>query len=136
MCAKLANARSQAGACNPLVLRIPQFPMFPLRTTHEAQHDWHAFAISAVDHGIVCNLQLPAKQVQTEILSIMHDGGVSLGLVPEEEIGRVDATSDQIVPAVYLQVEVAPGSDLRNAVICVACLRNFANTEIYRLRVG
>ena len=84
MGAKLANTRAQAGSGDPLVLCIPQVPMFPLRATHESQHHWHAFTISPVDHGVIGDLQLPAKQVEAEILGVMHDVRIALRIVPND----------------------------------------------------
>ena len=110
--------------------------MLPLRAAHESQHDRHAFAIGPFDHGVVGDLQLPAQQVKAEILGVMHDGRVPLRVVPEQQIGRVHAAADQVISSVHLQVEVAAGADVGKAVVRIAGLRDLANTEIDRLRIG
>ena len=110
--------------------------MFPLRATHESQHDWHAFAIGPVDHGVVGDLQLPAKQVETEILGVTHDGRIAHWIISEEQIGRIDAAANQIVPAVDLQIEVTARANFRKARVGITPLGDLANTEIDRLRVG
>ncbi len=61
----------QTGARGPLVLSAPQIPVLPLHAAHPAQHYGNTFAVRALNHGVVGNLQLPANQIQSEIFSIV-----------------------------------------------------------------
>src|SRR2546425_4649032 len=96
MGAKLANSRPQAVARDPLVLCVPEVPMFPLRAAHPSEHDRHAFTVGSFEHRIVSNLQFPAKQVEAKILRVAHDGCVALGIIPEEQIGWRNPATNKI----------------------------------------
>src|SRR5215471_8167630 len=106
-------------------------PVFPLHATHPAQHDGNAFAIGAVDHGFIRDLQLPTHEIEAEVLYVTDMVGIALRIVFEEKIGCVIGSANQVVTSIYLHIEVpATCSDIREAFIIVAALNNFANAEI------
>src|ERR1700730_520221 len=136
MGAEFANASVEAGSRDPLVFGAPSFPVLPLRTAHPTEHHRQAFAVGEVDHGVVGDLGLPANQVQTEILYVTDRRQVSLGIILEEQIRRIDAAPNKIARDINPEVEVPAGADRREIVVTIPARSDLANTEIDRLRVG
>ena len=91
--------------------------MLPLGAAHISQHDRHTFAIGSLQHRVIRNLQLPADQIQSKIFHILHDGRVALGIVAKQQVRAIHAATNQIIPAIYLQIKVAACPNRRKALI-------------------
>ncbi len=110
--------------------------MLPLHAAHPAQHDRDTFPISAFNHGLVCNLQLPSNEIQSKILDVAHHGSVAVGVILKKEIWSVGRTADQVVAAINLQIKIASAAaNFRKAGVLIAGLRDLANAEVNLLSV-
>src|SRR5205085_6906264 len=99
-------------------------------------HYGNTFAVRALDHGVVGDLQLPANQIQSQIFDVEDIGGIALRIAAKKQIGSIGSAANQIIPAIDLQIETAAAtSDLRKAVVRITTLRNFADAKVDFLRI-
>src|SRR5215472_3778075 len=83
-----------------------------------------------IDDAFVGNLRFPAQEIQAQIFHVPDDLGIMLRVVPVEQVGRINAAADEIVPAVDLKIKTAAFANLGKAVIGVAGLGDLADPKL------
>ena len=58
-------------------------------------HHRNALAVAAIEHGVIRELAFPPQHVETHILRVGGNGAVAVGIVLEEQVGRVAAAAHQ-----------------------------------------
>ena len=121
---------------DPTVLVVPLLPFLPLVAAHPAVHQRDAHLVGHLDEAGGGDLGLQPQHVQAEILGVAQDRGVAVRVGLVEQVGGVGGPAHQEVLAVDLQVEVAAGAQVGEAVVAVAALGDGADAELRRGGVG
>src|ERR1017187_9691110 len=123
------DLRAETLRRDAMVFLAPLTPLFPLITTHPAEHERNAFLVGKLDNMLAGDFRFPAEKIDAEVLRVAQDVRFALRIVAKEKVGRVVAAANQKIAPVHLQVEITAPADVGETFVVVAKLRDFADAK-------